>query len=73
MSIALMYHQGQEGTPRQPEAVSLLARLCEVTSVPLSEYREGMYWASDLVRGDIPPEHLRFVQFARQKLFPKLG
>ena len=55
-SIALMYLQGQGGKPRNIEAAALLARLYELTSVPLSEYREGMFWTPEvLVRGDIAP------------------
>ncbi|MEW6752916.1 MAG: hypothetical protein AB1505_18345 [Candidatus Latescibacterota bacterium] len=54
-SIALMYLQGQGGKPRHPEAAALLARLYELTSVPLSQYREGMFWTPEvLVQGDIP-------------------
>jgi hypothetical protein len=53
-SIALMYLQGQGGKPRNTEAAVLLARLYELTAVPLNEYREGMFWTPEvLVRGDI--------------------
>lgn len=58
-SIALMYLQGQSGKPKNPEAAALLARLYEVTSVPLSEYCEGTLWTPEvLVKGDIPPEEI---------------
>ncbi len=53
-SIALMYLQGQGGRPRNPEAAALLTKLYELTSVPLNEYREGMFSTPEvLVQGDI--------------------
>jgi hypothetical protein len=53
-SIALMYLQGQGGKPRNPEAAAILTRLYEMTSVPLSQYRKGMFWTPEvLVKGDI--------------------
>jgi hypothetical protein len=58
-SIALMYLQGQNGKPKNPEAVALLAKLYAVTSVPLSEYREGILWTPEvLVKGKISPQDI---------------
>jgi len=61
-SIALMYLQGQNGKPKNPKAVALLAQLYEVTSVPLSEYREGILWTPEvLVKGDISPQDIALI------------
>jgi hypothetical protein len=61
-SLALMYLQGQGGKPRHAEAAKLLAQLYEVTTVPLREYREGMFFTPEvLVRGNIAPEHITVV------------
>ena len=61
-SIALMYLQGQGGRPRSPEAGALLARLYEVTSVPLSDYRCGMFSTPEvLVKGDIGPASIELL------------
>jgi len=61
-SIALMYLQGQNGKPKNPEAVALLAKLYEVTSVSLSEYREGILWTPEvLVKGDISPQDIALI------------
>jgi hypothetical protein len=61
-SLTLMYLQGQGGKPRNPEASQLLAKLYEVTAVPLTEYRPGMFWTPEiLVKGDIGPENVRMM------------
>ena len=70
-SIALMYLQGQGGRSKNAEAAALLARLYEVTSVPLNEYREGMFSTPEvLVKGDISPEHITVVSGAGEKPEP---
>ena len=70
-SIALMYLQGQGGRPKNAEAATLLARLYEVTSVPLNEYREGMFSTPEiLVKGDISPEHITVVSGNGEKREP---
>jgi hypothetical protein len=56
-SLAMMYRQGSGSKPKNLEAARLLAELYRVTAVPLSEYREGMFWTPEvLVKGDIAPE-----------------
>jgi len=61
-SIALMYLQGQGGRPKNAEAVSLLAKLYELTSVPLAEYHEGMFSTPEvLVLGDIAAADIAMV------------
>ena len=58
-SIALMYLQGQGGKPQNAEAARLLANLYEMTSVLLSEYRDGMFCTPEvLVQGEIRPEDI---------------
>ena len=55
-SIAMMYLQGSGGRPKNAEAARLLAETYRVTSVPLSEYVEGMFSTPEvLVKGDIDP------------------
>ena len=62
-SIAMMYRQGSGGKPVNLEAARLLAKLYQVTSVPLSEYQEGMLWTPEvLVKGDIEPGCVRQAQ-----------
>ena len=62
-SIAMMYRQGSGGKPVNIEAARLLAELYQVTSVPLSEYQEGMLWTPEvLVKGDIEPGCVRQAQ-----------
>jgi len=57
--LALTYRQGTK-RPRNELAARLLAELYEVTSVPLSEYTEGMFFTPEvLVRGDITPGAIR--------------
>jgi len=59
-SISMMYRQGSGGKPVHLEAARLQAELYQVTSVPLSEYREGMFWTLEvLVKGDIEPACIR--------------
>jgi len=54
--IAMMYLQGSGGKPRNEEAARLLADAYRVTSLPLSDYTEGMFWTPKvLVKGDIDP------------------
>lgn len=60
--IAMMYLQGSKGKPKNEEAAQLLAELYRITSVPLSEYTEGMFWTPEvLVKGDIDPEDIRLI------------
>jgi hypothetical protein len=62
ISIAMMYLQGSKGKPKNEEAAQLLADLYRVTSVPLSEYTEGMFWTPEvLVKGDIDPDCIRLI------------
>ena len=62
ISIAMMYLQGSKGKPKNEEAAQLLADLYRVTSVPLSEYTEGMFWTPEvLVKGDIDPDYIRLI------------
>jgi len=61
-SIALMYLQGSGGKPKNAEAARLLAQVYQLTSAPLSEYVEGVFWTPEvLVKGDISPDCLRAV------------
>ena len=61
-SIALMYLQGQGGRPRNTQAAALAAKLHDVTSVPLSNYRDGMFCTPEvLVKGDIVPEDITVI------------
>jgi len=61
-SIALTYLQGSGGKPKNAEAARLLAQVYRVTSVPLSEYVEGILWTPEvLVKGDIAADCLRVV------------
>lgn len=54
-SIAMMCRQGSGGKPQNAEVAALLVRVYELTSVPLSDYRPGMFWTPEvLVKGDIP-------------------
>ena len=62
ISIAMMYLQGSKGKPKNEEAAQLLADLYRITSVPLSEYTEGMFWTPEvLVKGDIDPDYIRLI------------
>jgi hypothetical protein len=62
ISIAMMYLQGSKGKPKNEKAARLLAELYKVTSVPLSEYTEGMFWTPEvLVKGDIDPDYIRLI------------
>jgi predicted RNA-binding protein (virulence factor B family) len=62
ISIAMMYLQGSKGKPKNEEAAQLLADLYRITSVPLSEYTEGMFWTPEvLVKGDIDPDCIRLI------------
>ncbi len=61
-SIAMMYLQGSGGRPKNAEAARLLAETYRVTSVPLSEYVEGMFSTPEvLVKGDIDPICIKLV------------
>jgi hypothetical protein len=61
-SIAMMYLQGSGGRPKNAEAACLLAEAYRVTSVPLSEYVEGMFSTPEaLVKGDIDPICIKLV------------
>jgi len=56
-SLAMMYLQGSGGRPGNTQAAALLAKLYELTSVPLSDYRGGMFCTPEvLVVGDIGAE-----------------
>ena len=60
--IAMMYLQGSGGKPRNEEAARLLADVYRVTSVPLSDYTEGMFWTPEvLVKGDIDPDCIKLI------------
>jgi len=60
ISLAMQYHQGSGGKPKNPEASRLLAEAYRVTAVPLSEYSLGMFCAPEvLVKGDIAPQCVR--------------
>jgi hypothetical protein len=62
ISIAMMYLQGSKGKPKNEEAAQLLGDLYRITSVPLSEYTEGMFWTPEvLVKGDIDPDYIRLI------------
>ena len=60
ISLAMMYHQGSGGKPRNPGAARLLAEAYRVTAVPLAEYAPGMFCTPEvLVKGDIAAECIR--------------
>jgi len=60
ISLAITYAKGFGGRPKNAEAAKLLARLYEVTAVPLSQYVSGMFFTPEvLVRGDIGPGLIR--------------
>jgi len=59
-SLALMYRQGHPTKPKNERASALFAEIYQVTSVPLPEYRRGMFFTPEvLVKGDIAPQCLR--------------
>ena len=59
-SLAMMFKHGSGGRPQNVEASQLLAKLYEVTSVPLSEYREGVFSSPEvMVKGAISADALR--------------
>ncbi|RKY64892.1 MAG: hypothetical protein DRP99_01265 [Candidatus Latescibacterota bacterium] len=61
-SIAMMYRQGSGGKPKNEKAARLLAEVYQVTSVPLSDYIEGMFWTPEvLVKGDIAPDCIKLI------------
>jgi len=61
-SLAMMYIQGA-GRPKNERAARLLAELYEVTSLPLADYREGMFSTPEvLVKGDLRSDCIRPVQ-----------
>jgi hypothetical protein len=61
-SIALMYSQGSGGKPKNVEASRLFAEAYRITSVPLSEYKRGMFWSPEvLVDGDVGPECIQIL------------
>ena len=58
-SIAMMYFQGSR-RPKNEEAAQLLAQVYQLTSVPLSDYVEGIFSTPEvLVKGDINPSCIR--------------
>ncbi len=58
-SLALMYLQGQS-RPQNLGAARLLAEIYRVTSVPLNDYSDGMFFTPEvLVKGDIAAADLR--------------
>ena len=58
-SIAIMYLQGSR-RPKNEEAARLLAQVYQLTSVPLSDYFEGIFSTPEvLVKGDISPDCIR--------------
>jgi len=53
-SVAMMYRRGEKKPKNRQQAARLLAEAYRVTSVPLSEYVEGTFFAPEvLVKGDI--------------------
>ena len=61
-SIAMMYLQGSGGRPRNEEAAHLLAEVYRVTSVPISDYTQGMFSTPEvLVKGDIDPHSIKLI------------
>ena len=58
----MMYRQGSGGKPKNEKAARLLAEVYQVTSVPLSDYIEGMFWTPEvLVKGDIAPDCIKLI------------
>ncbi len=62
-SIAMMYQHGQGGKSQNKEVASLLARAYELTSMPLADYHQGIFWTPEvLVKGDIVPDQIKIVR-----------
>lgn len=62
-SIAMMYLQGSDSKPKNEEAARLLAEVYRVTSVPLSDYTEGLFSTPEvLVKGDIDVDCVKLIE-----------
>ena len=60
-SIAMVYLQGDR-KPKNEEAARLLAQVYQITSVPLADHAEGMFWTPEvLVKGDVDPACIRLI------------
>ena len=59
-SVAMMYRQGLKRPPNAGQAARLLARVYEITSVPLADYVPGMFFTPEvLVSGDVAPSSVQ--------------